>query len=255
MRQALAIAAVAGCYAPDPPTGAPCNNGRQCPANLVCSGATQTCELLDRDAPTIPPEASEVTGNGTPNSPYVSIGTRTSCADFLAAHPGQAGLDGTYLIETPSDKLSVYCDMTTDGRGWTLVARVRSTSLEHATVQALGQLTSPTQLTTAKLADATIGQLGYTRARFAIETLGTTYVAAERLDFAGSNDFVAPGTAAATVDGPYSLDFLTQTNCNSDCGINVTRPNISFGNNCGYQFYAAQGAPRPGMGCEGNHST
>ena len=38
-----------GCYAPHPQPGAPCGSG-SCPAGLVCSPATQTCELHALDA-------------------------------------------------------------------------------------------------------------------------------------------------------------------------------------------------------------
>jgi hypothetical protein len=34
-----------GCYAPSPPTGAPCGDNTECPAGLVCSPATRTCEV------------------------------------------------------------------------------------------------------------------------------------------------------------------------------------------------------------------
>jgi hypothetical protein len=43
MRRLLAAAALAACYAPAPPSGAPCNDG-VCPTGLVCSPATRTCE-------------------------------------------------------------------------------------------------------------------------------------------------------------------------------------------------------------------
>jgi hypothetical protein len=36
--------AAAACYAPAPPTGAPCGTNATCPAGLVCSLATNTCE-------------------------------------------------------------------------------------------------------------------------------------------------------------------------------------------------------------------
>ena len=50
---------------------------------------------------------------------------------------------------------------------------------------------------------------------------------------------------------PYSFNFQTTTNCNSDCGIAIVVSGMTFGNYCGYRYYAAQGNPRTGMGCKG----
>ena len=56
----MAVALVVGCYSPKPPAGAPCTNG-VCPAGLVCSPATQTCETtavaLD-GGPDAPPDVA-----------------------------------------------------------------------------------------------------------------------------------------------------------------------------------------------------
>lgn len=40
----LAVLGGIGCYAPNPQTGSPCADDRDCPASLVCSPATRTCE-------------------------------------------------------------------------------------------------------------------------------------------------------------------------------------------------------------------
>jgi hypothetical protein len=53
----LVVAMVAGCYSPHPQPGAPCANGT-CPDGLVCSQATQTCELTAIDAPAAPQDAA-----------------------------------------------------------------------------------------------------------------------------------------------------------------------------------------------------
>jgi cysteine-rich repeat protein len=50
-----------------------------------------------------------------------------SCAQVLAERPGGGIDDGIYRIELPEGPLDVYCDMTTDGGGWMLVAKVNPT--------------------------------------------------------------------------------------------------------------------------------
>jgi hypothetical protein len=44
VRSWLFVALLLGCYSARPPAGAPCASGGSCPAGLVCSPATQTCE-------------------------------------------------------------------------------------------------------------------------------------------------------------------------------------------------------------------
>ena len=46
--------------------------------------------------------------------------------------------------------------MTTDGGGWTLVARAIGTSRDHINIAAVGSLVSPTQTTVAKYSDVVI---------------------------------------------------------------------------------------------------
>lgn len=61
MRVAGVVAGMlcAACYSPSPRPGAPCTNGA-CPTGLVCSAATQTCELVDVDASILVPDAPEL---------------------------------------------------------------------------------------------------------------------------------------------------------------------------------------------------
>lgn len=72
------LVVLAGCYAPVPPAGAPCNDGDVCPAPLVCSPATHTCDRTampadahEDDAPVDGPidgPPSDRDGDGIPDA-------------------------------------------------------------------------------------------------------------------------------------------------------------------------------------------
>ena len=126
--------------------------------NLICEGKTGNCATVRRI--TVAP-SSGTNGTVTPSTPI-------SCAAQLASNP--ASPDGVYLIDPDgaagaSTPISVHCDMTKDGGGWTRVVNIKNGSIFHgdqpAAVGDVSNVSAP-----AKLSDATINLLstvGYWR--------------------------------------------------------------------------------------------
>ena len=86
-----------------------------------------------------------------------------SCKDLLSK--ACATKDGLYWMD-PWGKggaavFQAYCNMTTFGGGWTLVARIRGDSKAHGSAGAVGTLTSPGQTTVAKLSDDQINGMAH----------------------------------------------------------------------------------------------
>jgi len=99
-----------------------------------------------------------------------------SCKAIKTAIPTAS--DGVYTIDPDgagsNPAFSVYCDMSSDGGGWTLVARTISGG-NNLNCGAVGTLTSPTQSQTGKLSDTMINMLATTHLKFSCGTAGPMY--------------------------------------------------------------------------------
>ena len=119
----------------------------------------------------------------TPTSTPTATATPiyASCKAIRTAIP--TANDGLYTIDPDGPggnaPFSAYCDMTSDGGGWTLVVRVLNDS-EHLNAGAVGELTSPTQGTSAKLADSVINTLSTDYYRFTCNSYTSYFDAVDK---------------------------------------------------------------------------
>jgi hypothetical protein len=184
-------------------------------------------------SPGTPAKSSEVNENFTTIYNEVTALKKqingTSCATI---HAQSSGLpSGIYSIQPAGSTQSIqaFCDMVTDGGGWTLVAKLFELTLPTGAVgtDKLTTNAQPNSGEESKLADATINALGYLKVRV-IPSGAPAYTP---FFFQPGTQWNFSGGSAGNLNGvPVCDDADLTVNC-------VTRTGVADGGYAGYRNY------------------
>ncbi len=199
MRWLLAVVCSSGCYAPDPPPGADCATGNECPAPLACSLLTNTCEVhpvnLVQQATAYSPSAGELSATlpHLPVAGHVLVMIGGNPHDALAAVTGAGVTWQRAAASTDNANIELWYG-TTDGSDATV-----SISLPNATLPMSLEVVDWAGLASPAVLDAANAFSGVTSPANA-GTLATT--APDLILFAVGDD--TPNTFGTPSPGAWS---------------------------------------------------
>lgn len=154
----------------------------------------------------------------------------TSCKDILAQYPYSESRIYSIHPEDGSESFRTYCDMTADGGGWTLVAKLFERTLPTGKQNGATLVTraQPIKGQEGKLADSTINALGYEEVRV-IPSRASKYV----------TYFFKPGVqvwdfSTAGAGNLSSIPICEDPDLTANC---VTRHGVIDGPYRGYRNY------------------